>query len=292
MLRINQFPLRILLAIFAAVIVSRHPVAAQGSLTPPGAPGPMMKSLADIEPRTRITSLPFLITNSGSYYLATNFNGGGTLVGIFIQASGVGIDMRGFSLANCSVGISADTATRNISVQNGFVRGCVGAGLDLGNASRCQLENMVVSENGGAGAAVGAGSLVTSSTASANSGAGFTLGDGSEIHGCIVQSNNASGIVLGANCMANHNTCTANGGGAGMLLSGNANRVENNTCSRNSSFGIRATGTNNFVFRNNAAGNATQDFSLVAGNHYGQVLTNPGAAFVSSNAWANFSVSP
>jgi len=40
---------------------------AQGSLTPPGAPAPTMKSLDQIEPRTPISSLPFTISSSGSY---------------------------------------------------------------------------------------------------------------------------------------------------------------------------------------------------------------------------------
>src|SRR5438105_5129643 len=38
----------------------------QGSLTPPGAPAPSMKTLQQVEPRTPISSAPFTITNSGS----------------------------------------------------------------------------------------------------------------------------------------------------------------------------------------------------------------------------------
>ena len=50
------------------------------SLTPPGAPAPTMKSLAQIEPRTAVNAANtpgdagnlFIISNSGSYYLAAN----------------------------------------------------------------------------------------------------------------------------------------------------------------------------------------------------------------------------
>src|SRR5215471_8280416 len=48
------------------------PCLAQGSLTPPGPPAPMMRSLDQIEPRTPISSAPFMISQAGSYYLTTN----------------------------------------------------------------------------------------------------------------------------------------------------------------------------------------------------------------------------
>ena len=44
----------------------------QGALTPPGAPAPTMRTLNQIEARTPISSVPFTITSSGSYYLTTN----------------------------------------------------------------------------------------------------------------------------------------------------------------------------------------------------------------------------
>ena len=53
-------------------------VFAQGSLTPPGAPGSVMKTLSQIEPRTAITNLPLVITKPGSYYLTSNLVPSGT----------------------------------------------------------------------------------------------------------------------------------------------------------------------------------------------------------------------
>lgn len=50
----------------------RVPTFAQGSLTPPGAPEPTMKTLDQIEARTPISSAPFTIIRPGSYYLTTN----------------------------------------------------------------------------------------------------------------------------------------------------------------------------------------------------------------------------
>jgi len=47
------------LAFFVAVNLQLPTVFAQGGLAPPGAPTPTMKTLAQIEPRTPISSLPF-----------------------------------------------------------------------------------------------------------------------------------------------------------------------------------------------------------------------------------------
>ncbi|MDB6125709.1 MAG: hypothetical protein JWQ71_4702 [Pedosphaera sp.] len=69
----------------------------QGSLTPPGAPAPTMKSLDQIEARTIITSLPYVITNAGSYYLTGNLTGVAGTNGITIIVDNVSIDLNGFS---------------------------------------------------------------------------------------------------------------------------------------------------------------------------------------------------
>lgn len=283
------------LSLFGGISLPLDRVMAQGSLTPPGVPSATMKTLDQVEPRTKISSLPFVITNSGSYYLAGNLNGGGSGAGVLIQASGVTIDLRNFSIQNCTIGISAAAGLQNISVQNGLVRNCVGAGLDLGVALRCSVANVIAAENGGTGIAVGSGSVVSLSTASANTGPGFFLGDGSEIFNCVAQSNRIDGIELSKDCLAHENDCSANGNGSanqgGIVLFGNGSRAEGNNCSRNNGFGIRATGTNNLIVRNTACGNITSDFSIAAGNHYGQVQVNPGDAFGSGNPWANFSCS-
>ena len=71
-------------------------VMGQGSLTPPGAPGETMKTLAQVEPRTPISSLPYTISEPGSYYVTGNLSSTGH--GIIIESSGLTVNLMGFSL--------------------------------------------------------------------------------------------------------------------------------------------------------------------------------------------------
>src|SRR5947207_9658704 len=72
---------------------------AQGSLTPPGAPNPTMKSLDQIEARTSISSAPYTISSAGAYYLTNNVSVGSGDA-ITINASGVDLDLNGFTISS------------------------------------------------------------------------------------------------------------------------------------------------------------------------------------------------
>src|SRR5262245_25481316 len=82
-------------------ILNSHPSTAfaQGALTPPGAPAPTMKTLAQIEPRTPISSAPFTISSPGSYYLTTNVTVS-TGDAITITVNNVTLDLNGFTIAS------------------------------------------------------------------------------------------------------------------------------------------------------------------------------------------------
>jgi hypothetical protein len=102
---------------------------AQGSLTPPGAPAPNMRTLFQIEPRTPISSAPYTITRPGAYYLTANLtvtNGDG----IDIDTNGVTLDLNGFGISSTAAsangdGIFLNGGLRNITIANGFIQGGV-----------------------------------------------------------------------------------------------------------------------------------------------------------------------
>ena len=71
-------------------------VMGPGPLTPPGSPGETMKTLAQVEPRTPISSLPYTIGSAGSYYVTGNLSS--TTNGIVIKSSDVTVDLMGFTL--------------------------------------------------------------------------------------------------------------------------------------------------------------------------------------------------
>jgi hypothetical protein len=76
-----------------------------------------MLTLSQIEPRTPISSAPITITQPGSYYLATNLTvSGGTA--IVIQANGVTLDLRGFTISSTAATAAGMAILLNGSVTN------------------------------------------------------------------------------------------------------------------------------------------------------------------------------
>lgn len=97
-----------------------------GNLNPPaGVVAPTMKALNVVEPRTPISSLPFTITQAGSYYLTGNLSTASN--GILVNTSDVTIDMMGFTITGSTPdnhnGIEVNSNHRgNFTLRNGAVR--------------------------------------------------------------------------------------------------------------------------------------------------------------------------
>jgi hypothetical protein len=132
---------------------------AQGSLTPPGAPAPTMKSLDQVEARTAITTAGAVtISESGSYYLTRNLTvSSGN--GITISTHGVTLDLNGFTISSTApsatgTGILLTSGLRDITIHNGHIRGGVtnngsgvygGSGFGNGIAPDGPLQNVLIS---------------------------------------------------------------------------------------------------------------------------------------------------
>ncbi|MEM9479848.1 MAG: hypothetical protein AAGA58_09375 [Verrucomicrobiota bacterium] len=110
-------------------------VQAQGPLTPPGAPGPTMKSLDQVEPRTDVASLPpssiskHAITQPGSYYLTGDLVAAAGQGAISIDSSLVTLDLNGYTISsagNNGIGVAIaifTTGQENITIKNGHIAG-------------------------------------------------------------------------------------------------------------------------------------------------------------------------
>lgn len=172
-------------------------VAAQGSLTPPGSPAPLMKTLQQIEPRIDIATLPGdanserIISTRGSYYLSGNLSVTKTN-GIMVQTRDVVIDLNGFEISRVSSGsgdgISANVGGQNqvITVKNGTIIGFafgIHAGAGLSNV----IKDVAVyyCDNG---IDAGSGAIVERCCATLSNGAGgraIRVDDGVVSH-CLV----------------------------------------------------------------------------------------------------------
>ena len=264
-------------------------VFAQGSLTPPGAPAPTMKSLSQIEPRTPISSLPFTITASGSYYLSTNLYAA-TGNGITISNNNVTVDLNGFALmggTSSANGIYLPASQTNVTVRNGSISGWQEGVAVVPNYSRnIVLERLAVSgcgqygiyslspawlrdcfcaSNQYTGIFVFGGGQITDCDASYNGYNGITAADGI-VRNCSAADNGHYGIYLNAGAVSGCSVQNNVNSGIYLLASGCA--IIGNICvGNNSSFsasdaGIYVNGYNNRVEDNHVSGSGYAGISV------------------------------
>jgi hypothetical protein len=193
---------------------------AQGSLSPPGAPAPVMKTLDQIEPRTPISSTPFTITVPGSYYLTTNLptdpDGG-----ITISTSFVTLDLNGFTLSGTNgpggTAIVSIGGYNSITIRNGGVRLSGGHGIYLLSANNIVLRDLRVYGSSANGIATGPNSTVINCSSVGNLGYGIYADTGSTVSGCTANLNGSSGINVREGCTVNGCTAYYNNSGAGIF---------------------------------------------------------------------------
>lgn len=105
-------------------------LAAQGPLTPPGPPAPVMKSLAQIEPRSVIPggTTTHVISQPGNYVLGGDITVG-NIDGMRIEADDVTLDLNGFTISTTSTvpgGLAPYRGifvlSKNVVIRNGRIK--------------------------------------------------------------------------------------------------------------------------------------------------------------------------
>lgn len=159
-MKILRRPVFLPFAAFVALASGLSPlsiVLGQGSLTPPAAPGPMMKSLDQIEPRIDLFNAPasavdtsqsdyhFHIVRSGAYYFSQNLSAT-KANGILVDAENVTIDFRGFLMQGSGGGDGIHNEQyAGLVVMNGAISGFAN-GISCPNnfAWTGQVRNMTI----------------------------------------------------------------------------------------------------------------------------------------------------
>lgn len=233
----------------AACLCMASTALGQGTLIPPGAPVPTMKTLGEIgvaidgalsaagasEPRTSLETVAgdgtyhHVITQPGSYYLNGNLEVEKTS-GIKIDADAVSLDLNGFRIVRASgaggAGIDILPGSKGIAVQNGSISGfsygifCQSTPYVEG----CLFRNLSISDCSLAGLHAGRLSRIAGCRFQNNSRDGVFVSSDSLIDGCVVSGNGGNGIfaISGAiikNCTVEDNEGTGSTS-AGILSFG------------------------------------------------------------------------
>lgn len=222
----------------AAALLAGPGLLAQGSLTPPGAPVPSMKSLGQIEPRVVIEKVPFKITAPGSYYLAANLTVPKGSAGIEISAGNVTLDLGGFILKGepeSGQGIVLSGGVSDVAIRGGVLSG-LEAGVDAAGSTRLRVEKVRVINCAGFGLIAGADAVITDCQAHENESGGIKTGPGSQILNCLASANFGHGFEADAKSVLRD--CVATRNGMSGIVAGNSSKISSCSSSENSGSGI------------------------------------------------------
>jgi len=272
----------------AALLFLLGTAFAQGPLTPPGGPAPTMKTLDQIEPRVLISSLPYTITQPGSYALDRNLHADAN--GLRIEASDVVVDFMGHTLSGATnstltVGVDVPVAGfRNISIGNGRIVG-FGTGLRFRQTNGGRLSHLDLSHalESGLHLIGGEGLRMEYLNVSACGGngvffdEGLVAGGGHVLRHGVIQANGSHGIRIfsgvtqgGGHTIEDCRIAGNANGGMDILATGASGRIQDLRIARcvlqdNQGHGIRMQGAGGGITR----GNVIESSSLRGNSGHG-----------------------
>jgi len=235
----------------AALVACTALLTVAGPLSPPVGPvAPTYKTLTEVEPRTIISAATtpgdadsqFLISQPGSYYLASNITGVAGKHGIKIFAGGVTLDLNGFALRGVTGsldGVFVPTFVTGVTIRNGTLTGWrngVAASIDNGaiedlRVDRCTrwgirasgsfaliIRNCEALSNGTDTAAgierggiFASAAIITGCNARNNFADGFRIDGASVASGCQSLNNSGRGYSVDTSSTLIDSTATFNG---------------------------------------------------------------------------------
>jgi hypothetical protein len=210
-------------------------------------------------------------------------------------------DVAIFACAAGLVGWNSSEVTRVTAVQNtlngiiatnSVVNDCIARNNGTtGLLVSGTISNCLAQSNTGDGFSL-LGGVASNCASISNQGDGFNLSGAATLRDSRATQNGLHGIELAVSdsaaidCEANSNGSLA-GTQSGIRVTAPRCVVDGCVATGNSEEGINVNSTGSLVVRNRARNNPTADYVLIGGNSAAQVIA-AGAAFVSTDPWANF----
>ena len=194
----------------------------QGSLTPPGAPAPTMKTLAQVQPGTPIAFAPVTLTQPGAYYLTTNLAGTVT-----IAAHHVTLDLMGFSIVSASGNAIGQSGVRsNLVVRGGSLSAPIGTGIDFSaGGANGQIENLRIYACMNHGIAVAGGYRIRNCRVSGAGVAGIGVFGDSDVRKCTLIGNGKGLYLTGTGAYIADNIVKANSDNYDLVAGNHLNLI-------------------------------------------------------------------
>jgi hypothetical protein len=280
---------KLILSVVCICLMSQLALAGNLNPTTPPTAG-TMKPLDEVEPRTPITSVPYTISQSGSYYLTKNLTSTGTA--ITISADNVTIDLCGFTLtgpgSGATYGIYINMVRKNIEIHHGTIKnfGYDGIASDAGTGD-CRIIGVQLMGNKRHGIYLSDGihDIVKDCTVYDNGGSfagnvyGIYIAINSTAVGNKVHSNgswatgNVYGIIADDNCTVTGNTVHGIGLNAVGTVNGIKTKVSSsiigNTVRTVSGIGIVSTSMCQILenrVTGNSGGISSGDYGIISRN--------------------------